>query len=161
MKLINFNSKHLKVLLLLILSIVAAITIKHFYYSKTEFIVLSHLSRINNEDNSIEEFILVKNPPQKSADLKKMIIEFNSKRHLKYKKAGQLFLKEHKQIYLPRIISAFWLYDNYSYLDEKTNRDMLDNADFLAKQNHFLLNNNEKGANEIYLYIGKYCYYEK
>jgi transcriptional regulatory protein LevR len=152
--------RHKKKLTGLILIVCFSVIIKFSFFNKTEFIVLEQMTKIDSTENSIQEYILVKNPPKHSYELKNLILEFNSKRDVKFSNIHQLFLKEHDYIYLPKIVLAFTLSENYSYLDKKTNTDQLDNIDFLAERNKYNMEN-KKAYDTTYVWVYKYCYYKQ
>jgi len=144
-------------IIVIFLTLFFIISINKYFFSNTEFIIISHMTKIDY-DNIENEYILVKNPPKYSYELEKLILEYNLKRKINKKNVRQLFLKEHNYVYLPRIISAFWLTENYSYLDKKTNTDKLDNADFLAERRIFFIEN-KKVSDTFYFYKSNYSFY--
>lgn len=114
------------------------VLIKLSFFTKTEGIVAKQMTRIDTTENSLTEFILIKNPPASSDELKKLILDFNSKRKIEYKEISQIFLKEHHYVYLPRIVMALWLAENYSYLDEKITSNQIDTEDILAERRKYV-----------------------
>lgn len=142
------------------LSIFLVVFIKKQFFNTTEFIIINHMTKIDSEEKSKQEYILVKNPPKYSYELEKLILDYNLKRKINTKNVNQLFLKEHDYVYLPKIILAFWLTENYSYLDKKTNTDKLDNVDFLAERRIYFIDH-KKVLDTLDVWRGKYCYYEK
>jgi hypothetical protein len=114
------------------------------------------MTRIDKLENRIDEIILVKNHPKSSNELKQLILDFNSKRHVEFENIHQIFIKEHDYVLFP----AFTLNENYSYEDRNTNSDKLDNIDFLAERSKYV-NWNKKIVDSTRCYIGKYEYYKK
>lgn len=109
------------------------------------------MKRIDNVENRIDEIILVKNHPKSSNELKQMILDFNSKRHLKYGKIKQIFIKEHDYVFFP----VLTLSENYSYDDISTKYDKLDNIDFLAQRSKYV-NWNKREIDTLSCFVGKY-----
>ena len=86
-----------------------------------------------------------------------MVLDFNSKRQIKFKNIKQIFIKEHDYKFLP----ALYLSKNYSYEDRNTNSDKLDNIDFLAERDRYVGNWNKRVVDTTLCFIGKYDYYKK
>ncbi len=114
------------------------------------------MTRIDTIENRIDEIILVKNYPKSSKELKQLILDFNSKRNVKFEKISQTFIKEHDY----RLFPALTLSENYSYEDKDTNSDKLDNIDFLADRSKYV-NWNKRVIDTIHCFVGKYDYYKK
>jgi len=114
------------------------------------------MTRIDTVENRIDEIILVKNHPKSSIELKQMILDFNSKRQLKFEKIKQTFIKEHDYVFFP----VLTLSENYSYEDINTKSDKLDNIDFLAERSKYV-NWNKRVIDTVRCFVGKYDYYKK
>lgn len=114
------------------------------------------MTRFDTTENNISEIILVKNHPNSSSKLKEMILEFNSKRKLKFDNIQQTFIKEHDYKFLP----ALTLSENYSYEDRNIKSDKLDNIDFLAQRGKYI-SLDKRIIDTVSLFVGKYNYSRK
>ncbi|MFK7059997.1 hypothetical protein [Flavobacterium oreochromis] len=85
-----------------------------------------------------------------------MILDFNSKRQVKYENIRQTFIKEHDY----KLFPALFLSENYSYDDINTKSDKLDNIDFLAERSKYI-NWNKVIIDTVRCFVGKYDYYKK
>jgi len=152
----NIFKKHKQKIIGLLFLLSTLYVIKYCFFTETEFVILNQMTKIDTLENSIDEIILVKNPPKTSHELEKLILLYNSKREIRYKNIDQLFIKEHDYILFP----ALFLNENYNYENFETKSDKLDNIDFLAKR-HRGVNIDDEVFDRIYCHVSKYNYYKK
>lgn len=124
------NKKRNRIIgLSMILFIILVLYFKPF--SRTEIIILDHLTKINN---GVEHQIcLVKNPPYSSETLIEKIDTFNLSQPVKGKYYSRLFIKEHDYIWFP----ALSLQENIDYQSLEISSTDLNNIDFLADSYFF------------------------
>ncbi|SEQ06393.1 hypothetical protein SAMN05444005_105168 [Flavobacterium urocaniciphilum] len=149
--------KHKQKLVGFIFILVTFYLIKSYCFSKTEFVVLKQMTRIDTLENRINEVVLVKNPPKTAKELEKLIVLYNSERIFKYPNIKQLFIKERNYILFP----ALGLQENYKYEDFETKTDKLDNADFLGVRNRSFSIERSKVFDTTECFVGEYDYYKE
>lgn len=152
----NIFKKHKQKIIGLLFLLSTLYVVKYCFFTETEFVILNQMTKIDTLENSINEKILVKNPPKTSRELEKLILLYNSKREIRYKNIDQLFIKERDYILFP----ALFLSENYNYEDFETKSDKLDNADFLGTRSRSI-NVDKEIFDTTYCYTGKYDYYKR
>lgn len=149
--------KHKQKLVGFIIILVSLYLIKSYFFSKTEFVVLKQMTRIDTLENRIDEVVLVKNPPKTAKELEKLIVLYNSERIFEYPNIKQLFIKERNYILFP----AIGLQENYKYEDSETKSDKLDNADFLGERRRSFSVNRNKVFDTTECFVSQYNYYKE
>lgn len=136
--------------------IVAGFFLLYYFkpFSKTDIIVLDHMTEFS--DGSINQICLVKNPPSQSKILYGMINDFNKENPTENGLFNRLFIKEHDYIFLP----ALTLSENIEYNSKTTNRDDLDNIDFLGNS-YCKASVNGELIKRTEIYVGDSYYYKK
>ena len=107
-------------------------------------------------DGSINQICLVKNPPSQSKILYSMINDFNKENPTENGLFNRLFIKEHDYIFL----SALTLSENIDYNSKTTNRDDLDNIDFLG-DSYCKVSVYGEPIKRTEVYVGDIYYYKK
>lgn len=123
-------------------------------FSSTEINILDHLTENNN--GTINQICLVKNPPSDSGSLLEIITKFNQTNQSKNGNYRRLFIKQHEYSFL----SALTLGENIDYSSKAVLREDLNNIDFLGSSSSFLTKKGKR-INTLEANIGALWHYKK
>lgn len=144
------NRKRITIVYITFAIVVATIVlVKQF--SKTEFVLLPHLTEVDSTTHEVYEVYLVKNQPDQSEKLITLIEVLNASKSTA--NFHRLFIKEHNNRFFDL------MGDGIDYSSPKTTRDDLDNTDFLATSYRWL-DFRGKTIAETACYVGELWYYK-
>lgn len=125
-------------------------------FSPTEFVLMDHLTEYDSTSASYNRIYLVKNPSNKSSELKLLVEEFEKKMIKSNENYNHLYIKKHNYTFF----HALTLSENTDYSQKSTTRSNLDNIGFLVST-HSLLDVKGKRIYNLYMRIGDIWYYKE